>query len=224
MSGQTYRLVRRGGTGRASAPVLDEHQRAVVEHPGGPLLVLAGPGTGKTTTIVESVVAPGGAARRRPRARARAHLQPQGGGRAARPHHRAGCAAPPARRSRSPSTATPTRCCAASAVLAGEPPPRLLTGPEQLLEVRRLLHGELEDGAPGTGRADMRELLKTRGFAEELRDFLARAAERGLDGARPDRAGPPRTAGTTGWRPGGSPSATPPGSTWTRCRRSTTPS
>ena len=37
-------------------PVLDEHQRRVVEHAGGPLLVLAGPGTGKTTTIVEAVV------------------------------------------------------------------------------------------------------------------------------------------------------------------------
>jgi superfamily I DNA/RNA helicase len=36
--------------------VLDEHQRRVVEHAGGPLLVLAGPGTGKTTTIVETVV------------------------------------------------------------------------------------------------------------------------------------------------------------------------
>ncbi len=37
-------------------PALDESQRAVVEHDGGPLLVLAGPGTGKTTTLVESVV------------------------------------------------------------------------------------------------------------------------------------------------------------------------
>lgn len=40
----------------AGVPVLDEHQRTVVEHPGGPLLVLAGPGTGKTTTLVEAVV------------------------------------------------------------------------------------------------------------------------------------------------------------------------
>ncbi len=39
-----------------AAPVLDPFQRAVVDHPGGPLLVLAGPGTGKTTTLVESVV------------------------------------------------------------------------------------------------------------------------------------------------------------------------
>src|SRR3954454_13944922 len=37
-------------------PVLDAAQRAVVAHPGGPLLVLAGPGTGKTTTLVEAVV------------------------------------------------------------------------------------------------------------------------------------------------------------------------
>jgi len=38
------------------APVLDAAQQAVVEHRGGPLLVLAGPGTGKTTTLVEAVV------------------------------------------------------------------------------------------------------------------------------------------------------------------------
>ena len=36
---------------------LDPTQQAVVDHPGGPLLVLAGPGTGKTTTIVEAVAA-----------------------------------------------------------------------------------------------------------------------------------------------------------------------
>src|SRR5881398_3432248 len=50
-----YRLVR--SPGRADeAPTLDAAQRAVVDHAGGPLLVLAGPGTGKTTTIVEAVV------------------------------------------------------------------------------------------------------------------------------------------------------------------------
>src|SRR5690242_12881049 len=50
----SHRLVRvRGG---AEVPVLDEHQQRVVDHPGGPLLVLAGPGTGKTTTLVEAIV------------------------------------------------------------------------------------------------------------------------------------------------------------------------
>ena len=40
----------------AAPPILDESQQAVVDHPGGPLLVLAGPGTGKTTTLIETVV------------------------------------------------------------------------------------------------------------------------------------------------------------------------
>ena len=56
MSAASYRLVRRAGPAQAAPPVLDEHQRRVVAHSGGPLLVLAGPGTGKTTTIVETVV------------------------------------------------------------------------------------------------------------------------------------------------------------------------
>ena len=36
--------------------MLDASQQAVVDHDRGPLLVLAGPGTGKTTTLVEAVV------------------------------------------------------------------------------------------------------------------------------------------------------------------------
>ena len=50
-----YRLVRPEGRS-PEAPVLDMDQQAVVDHPSGPLLVLAGPGTGKTTTLVEAVV------------------------------------------------------------------------------------------------------------------------------------------------------------------------
>ena len=41
----------------AAAPIeLDADQRRVVDHEAGPLLVLAGPGTGKTTTLVEAIV------------------------------------------------------------------------------------------------------------------------------------------------------------------------
>ena len=41
---------------RIGTPVdLDADQRRVVDHESGPLLVLAGPGTGKTTTLVEAI-------------------------------------------------------------------------------------------------------------------------------------------------------------------------
>ena len=51
-----YRLVRPAPR-PVVVPELDEAQQAVVDHRGGPLLVLAGPGTGKTTTVVEAVAA-----------------------------------------------------------------------------------------------------------------------------------------------------------------------
>ena len=51
-----YRLVRRELAAPPPAPpVHDEAQPRVADHKGGPLLVLAGPGTGKTTTIVAAV-------------------------------------------------------------------------------------------------------------------------------------------------------------------------
>ena len=50
-----YHLVRSPGRGD-EAPTLDAAQRAVVDHGGGPLLVLAKPGHGQEpTTIVETV-------------------------------------------------------------------------------------------------------------------------------------------------------------------------
>ena len=55
-SAPVYRLVQPAAA-PAARPRLDATQQAVVDHPGGPLLVLAGPGTGKTTTIVEAVAA-----------------------------------------------------------------------------------------------------------------------------------------------------------------------
>ena len=172
-----YRLVRRAGPARAVPPLLDEQQRRVVEHAGGPLLVLAGPGTGKTTTIVEAVVdrienrgadpervlvltfSRKAAGELRERITGRLH-----------------------RTTRTPLALTFHSYAYAllrrDAVLNEEPAPRLLSGPEQLLEVRRLLEGELADGAPGWPER-LRPALATRGFAEELRDFMLRAVERG---------------------------------------------
>ncbi|MBK1788965.1 ATP-dependent helicase [Prauserella sp. ASG 168] len=59
------------------------------------------------------------------------------------------------------------------------PAPRLLSGPEQDVVVRELLAGDLEQGAPDWPET-LRPALLVPGFAEELRDLLLRAAERGL--------------------------------------------
>jgi superfamily I DNA/RNA helicase/RecB family exonuclease len=187
-----YRLVRRpqsaAGEGHGGLPPrLDEAQQRVIDHGGGPLLVLAGPGTGKTTTIVEAVTDrierrgadPGrilvltfsrkAAGELRERITARLH-----------------------RTTREPLALTfhsyAYSLVRREFVLAGDQPPRLLSAPEQLLEIRRLLRGEIADGA---ARWPQRLLpaLPTRGFAEELRDVLMRAAERGLDGKALRRLG-----------------------------------
>ncbi len=175
--------------------MLDEHQRAVAEHQGGPLLVLAGPGTGKTTTVVESVV---DRIERRGTDPERVLILTFS--RKAAGELRERVTGRLRRTTRTPLALTFHSYAYAllrrEAVLAGERPPRLLTGPEQLLEVRRLLHGELEDGALEWPE-DLREPLKTRGFAEELRDFLSRAAERGLDGERIQELG--RRHGRADW-------------------------
>ncbi|WP_328808035.1 ATP-dependent helicase [Nonomuraea antri] len=180
-------------------PALDEHQRAVVAHRSGPLLVLAGPGTGKTTTIVESVVE---RIERRGVDPERVLILTYS--RKAAYELRERVTARLRRTTRSPLALTFHSYAYAllrrEAVRAGTPPPRLLTGPEQLLEVRRLLHGELERGALDWPLS-LREALTTRGFAEELRDFLSRAAERGLDGPRVVELG--RRHGRSDWRAAG---------------------
>ncbi|WP_338018125.1 ATP-dependent DNA helicase [Streptomyces taklimakanensis] len=201
LESDTYRLVR-DLPGPVCPPALDAHQRAVVEHTDGPLLVLAGPGTGKTTTLVESVVE-----------RLRRGTDPERvlvltfGRRAAvelrdRMATRLTGAAP-----RAPQITTFHSYCYAlvrahqDADLFAEPL-RLLSGPEQDLRIRELLAGQaaLEDS--GRGRAgwpdELRACLTTRGFADELRAVLARSRELGLE---PDAlAAFARRAGRPDWR------------------------
>ena len=71
---------------------------------------------------------------------------------------------------------------------ADDPPPRLVTGAELDGITRELLAGDLEDGAVGWPR-ELRPALTTAGFATELRDLLARCAERGVDPAELRRIG-----------------------------------
>ncbi|MGH3641743.1 MAG: UvrD-helicase domain-containing protein, partial [Mycobacterium sp.] len=81
----------------------------------------------------------------------------------------------------------------------GDPPPRLVTSAEQDGIIRELLAGDLEDGA-NASVAWPRHLLPalgTVGFANELRDLLARCTERGVEPAALQRVG--RRAGRPEW-------------------------
>src|SRR4051794_1857525 len=180
MADAAYRLVRPARPD-AAAPVLDAAQRAVVEHAGGPLLVLAGPGTGKTTTLVESVV------ERVARGVPVEQLLMLTFSRRAAGEMRDRVAARLGRTIREPVARTLHSYAFGVLRLAnrrgadlGEPlpPPRLLSGAEQDVMLRELLEGRGAELWP----AGLRPALRTRAFAGELRDLLMRAVERGLDG------------------------------------------
>ncbi|MBC3842638.1 ATP-dependent helicase [Streptacidiphilus sp. 4-A2] len=185
-----YRLVR-DPLATPTPPVLDAYQQAVVDHRGGPLLVLAGPGTGKTTTLVEAVtrrVAEGvpaeeilvltfsrkAAVELRDRMTARAGVGGLGG---------------------VPQATTFHSFCYALVRAQQDPelfaePIRLLSGPEQDVMVRDLLAGGAEDARAGLGIRwpdELRACLTTRGFADEVRAVLARTRELGLGGAELER-------------------------------------
>ena len=167
---------------------LDPTQQAVVDHPGGPLLVLAGPGTGKTTTIVEAVAARIDAGHR-PRADPRPDLQPQGRRRAAHPDHRPGRPAPSASRWPAPSTPTPTASSAAPRCCAATPRPACSPSAEQDAVVAELLRGDAEEEGAVRWPAALAPALGTAGFRTELRDLLLRATERGVGPDAARRAG-----------------------------------
>ncbi|MFI6697111.1 ATP-dependent helicase [Streptomyces sp. NPDC050433] len=176
-----YRLVRTAPV-TVDPPVLDAAQRPVVDHGRGPLLVLAGPGTGKTTTLVESVAA-----------RVARGVDPERmlvltfSRKAAvelrdRTAVRLGGA-------QGPQATTFHSFCYAlirahqRADLFTEPL-RLLSGPEQDVAVRELLAGQLDLEREGLAHIrwpdELRACLTTRGFADEVRAVLARSRELGL--------------------------------------------
>ncbi len=181
MPPSSYRLVR-AARPRPAPPVLDPDQRRVVEHGGGPLLVLAGPGTGKTATLVEAAVA---------RVEAGVpvdHLLLLTFSRRAAAELRDRVTARLGRTLREPVARTlhsyAFGVLRSASAARGLPPPRLLSGPEQDVVVRELL-----DGTAERWPVALRPALRTRAFAGELRDLLLRAVERGLDGAQLERLG-----------------------------------
>ena len=86
---------------------------------------------------------------------------------------------------------------------AGSPPPRLITGAEQDGIIRDLLVGDLADGDRSVSKwpVALRPALSSDGFATELRDLLARCAERGVDPMALQRIG--RLSGRPEWTAAG---------------------
>lgn len=164
-------------------PQLDAAQREVVDHAGGPLLVLAGPGTGKTTTLVEAVAA------RMERGADPERLLVLTFSRKAAVELRDRMAARLGGRRPPQATTFHSYCYALvrahqDAELFAEPL-RLLSGPEQDLAVRELLAGHVDLEKEGLGSIrwpdELRACLTTRGFADEVRAVLARSRELGLE-------------------------------------------
>lgn len=169
--------------------LLDAAQQQAVSYRGSLLRVLGAPGTGKTTVAVQLVAG-------------RVHTR-------VTPAHRCLLLAA----SRLSAAAVRDRVTAAvagttteplarthqafgfailrrEAALAGEPAPRLITGPEQDAILRELLAGHAagDRGAPAWP-AEFAAALGTRGLRAELRDLLMRAVEHGQEAADLARMG-----------------------------------
>lgn len=182
----------------AGAPaVLDDDQRRVVEHRNGPLLVLAGPGTGKTTTIVEAIcarledpvdpVAPDAVLALTFGRRAAGELRN-------RVAMRLGGGVMP-----EVSTFHSFAYGLIKATGTSEEysePLKLMSGAEEDARIRELLVGAIVDG-----RLDWPEelvgALSTLGLASEVRSVLVRARELGIEPDELRRIG--ETAGRPAW-------------------------
>ncbi|MFQ6169993.1 ATP-dependent helicase [Oryzobacter sp. R7] len=173
-------VLRRPATAAAAPPALDASQRAAVGATAPVVRVLGGPGTGKSTVAVERVAravlvdgAPADAClllapTRVAAARLRDAVTARVGGTTttplARTHQSFGFG-----------------LLREDAALAGEPAPRLLSGPEQDVILRELLAGHASGATPAPPwPPELAEALPARGFRAELRDLLMRAVELGL--------------------------------------------
>jgi len=175
-NGPSYRLVAPDPT-RLAPPALDDDQRRVVDHPGGPLLVLAGPGTGKTTTLVEAIVD-----RIEHRGADPSSVLALTFSRKAAEQLRDRVTARLGRTLSSPISSTfhsfaygLVRSHAPAELYAA--PLRLLSAPEQDVLIQELLTGP----EALTWPEPLRAAVRTRGFAAEVQAVLARAREKGLD-------------------------------------------
>ncbi|MGH6657714.1 MAG: UvrD-helicase domain-containing protein, partial [Actinocrinis sp.] len=156
-----FRLLRPSAVAPGEGPRLDPAQREVVAHRGGPLLVLAGPGTGKTTTLVEAVLD----RTRGPEALSADEILVLTFSRAAAAELRDRIGARLEPGAGAPTATTFHSFCFAlvgqhqQPELLGEPL-RLLSGPEQDVVIRELVRGTVEPGGWGVGPGGWPQALR----------------------------------------------------------------
>ena len=170
-------------------PDPDADQARVIGHRGGALCVRGAAGTGKTVTAlrlvadrVESGLSTDDVLFLAPSRRVAARLRDELSG-----HLRWTTGSPVVRTASSAAFAV----LRARAALLGEPPPTLISGPEQDLVLADLLAGHAAgEGLPVRWPATVpQDATGLRAFRDELRDLLMRAAERGLGPADLGRLG-----------------------------------
>ncbi len=178
------------------APALDETQRRVVDHVSGPLLVLAGPGTGKTTTLVEAVVE-----RIVRRGYNLEDVLVLTFSRKSADELRHRITSRLGRTSSTSMSSTFHSFCYAL-LRRWQPaelyaaPLRLLSAPEQEVKLRDLLRNSRATELSAWPTA-LEPALSTRGFAREIHAVLSRARELGLEPENLGRVG--REAGRPEW-------------------------
>ena len=173
VSKQPFSLVRQ--VLQATPLTLDADQNAVVAHRGSPIVVQGGPGTGKTTVLVEAALA-----------RIADGQNPDSillltYGRERASQLRDAIALRTTKTMFEPLART-FHSLAFSILkmkAKGDPEPILLSGPEQESYIRELLKGDIDDGFKEWPE-DLHKALTTNGFARELRDLILRASERGI--------------------------------------------
>ena len=174
VSKQPFSLVRQ--VLQAAPTALDAEQLAVVAHRGSPIVVQGGPGTGKTTVLIEAALA-----------RIEQGQNPDSVllvtyGRERASELRDAIALRTTKTMFEPLART-FHSLAFSILkmkAKNDPDSILLSGPEQENYIRELLQGDIVDGYKEWPE-DLHKALTTGGFARELRDLILRASERGID-------------------------------------------
>ena len=183
MSTANFNLVR--GTGKKPELKLSSDQSAAIAHRGSPLVIQGGPGTGKTTVLVEAALA-----------RIQEGQNPDSillltYGRERASELRDAIALRTTKTMFEPLARTFHSLAFSILKMkadTSDPEPILLSGPEQESYIKELLTGDIEDGYKEWPE-DLHAALTTNGFARELRDLILRASERGISPTQLEKLG-----------------------------------